>query len=360
MTSAGNNNNKGISPREIDDKSQSKREKTILIVLLVMLLIAAVISLGVGRYKIPLNQIIDILRSWITGKTDFKNNPLQVVVLLVRGPRILLCMLVGAALSVSGAAYQGLFKNPMVSPDILGVSAGAGVGASIAIILGFPSLTVQLMAFCFGIGAVFLVMGLASAIGRGTPATLIMVLSGIVVGSLFSSCSSLLKYLADAKARLPDVVFWLMGSFAKNSSYQNVLILFILVLAAGIPLFLMRWQMNILAFGDEEAQSMGINTGRLRLAIVICSTLLTASSVALCGIIGWVGLVIPHITRFLVGPNFKALLPTSILIGALFMLIVDDFARALIAGEIPIGVITSLVGAPLFIYLMFKVRKEWV
>jgi len=345
---------------EIDDQSQNRREKIILIVLILMLLVAAVVSLGVGRFRIPVSQIIDIITSWITGKADITNNPLEVVVLLVRVPRILLCILVGAALSASGASYQGLFRNPLVSPDILGVSAGAGVGASIAILIGGNNITVQIMAFAFGIGAVFLVMALAAAIGRGNPATLIMVLSGIVISSLFAACSALMKYLADAQSKLPDVVFWLMGSFAKSGSYENVLILVLAMLIGAIPLFLTRWQMNVLAFGEEEAQAMGINTRRLRLGIIFCSTLLTASSVAMCGVIGWIGLVIPHITRFLVGPNFKILLPVSMVIGALFMVIVDDFARATISGEIPIGVITSLVGAPIFIYLMFRGKRSWV
>ncbi len=351
-------NNK--SEMEKDEPSQSRREKIILTALIVMLIVAAVISLGIGRFNIPVGQIIEILKLWATGQTDMANNPVQVVILLVRSPRIMLCMLVGAALSASGASYQGLFRNPLVSPDILGVSAGAGVGASIAILMDAPTITLQLMAFSFGIGAVFLVMALASAIGRGNPATLILVLSGMVISSLFGSCTALIKFLADAMDKLPDVVFWLMGSFAKCGSYENVMILVIAVLIGGIPLYLLRWKMNVLAFGEEEAQAMGVNTGRLRLSIIFFSTLLTASSVAMCGMIGWVGLVIPHITRFLVGPNFKILLPTSMVIGALFMVIVDDFARALISGEIPVGVITSLVGAPIFIYMMFKGRRAWV
>ncbi|MBN2075388.1 MAG: iron ABC transporter permease [Dehalococcoidales bacterium] len=348
------------SERDTDEGNQGRREKTVLIVLLVLLIISAFVSLCVGRFGIPVDEIISIFQSWITGKADLSNNPSEVVILLVRLPRIMLCILVGAALSASGASYQGLFRNPMVSPDILGVAAGAGVGASIAILMDYPSIMVQIMAFIFGIGAVFLVMALASAMGKGNPVTLIMVLSGIVIGSLFNSCTALIKFLADAQDRLPDVVFWLMGSFAKCGSYSNVLILVGVVLLAGIPLYLTRWQMNVLAFGEEEAQAIGINTGRLRLGIVICSTLLTASSIAMCGMIGWVGLVIPHITRFLVGPNFKVLLPTSMVLGALFMIIVDDLARTVISGEIPVGVITSIVGAPLFIYLMFKGRRTWV
>jgi iron complex transport system permease protein len=349
-----------LPEQAVIEQRHSRREKTILVTLITLLFIAAVISLCLGRFVIPLGDIWDIIVTWISGNAELSENPSEVVILLVRLPRIMLCILVGAALSASGASYQGLFRNPMVSPDILGVSAGAGVGASIAILMDYPSYGVQILAFAFGIGAVFLVMGLASAIGKGNPVTLIMVLSGIVIGSLFNSCTALIKFIADAQDKLPDVVFWLMGSFAKCGSYSNVWILLGVVVVAGVPLYITRWKMNVLAFGEEEAQAMGINTGRLRLGIVICSTMLTASSIAMCGMIGWVGLVIPHITRFLVGPNFKILLPVSMVLGALFMLVVDDFARTVISGEIPVGVITSIVGAPLFIYLMFKGRRTWV
>ncbi|MGD9157640.1 MAG: iron ABC transporter permease [Desulfobacteraceae bacterium] len=339
---------------------QERHEKLILTLLMAMLVLTAAVSLGLGRFNIPIDEFLVIIKSWIRGEADLTNNRALVVILLVRLPRIILCMMVGAAFSASGASYQGLFRNPMVSPGILGVSAGAGVGASIAILLDMPSVMIQIMAFAFGIGAVLLVIGLASALGKGNPATLIMVLSGIVIGSLFNSCTALIKYIADADDKLPDVVFWLMGSFAKCGSYQNIIILAVVLLAGSIPLFLNRWQMNVLSFGEEEAQAMGINTKKLQMVIIFCSTLLTASSIAMCGMIGWVGLVIPHITRFLVGPDFRNLLPISMVIGALFMLIVDDLARTLIAGEIPVGVITSLVGAPLFIYLLFKSRKAWV
>ena len=341
-------------------KHQERQERFILVLFMAMLIISAAMSLRLGRFNIPFDLLIDTLKSWIDGNTDLTGNRTLVVILLVRLPRIILCLMIGAALSASGAAYQGLFRNPMVSPGILGVSAGAGVGASIAILLDMPTIILQVMAFSFGIGAVVLVIGLASVLGRGNPATLIMVLSGIVIGSLFNSFTALIKYIADAEDKLPDIVFWLMGSFAKCGSYQNIMILGAVLLIGGIPLFLNRWKMNVLSFGDEEAQAMGINTKQMQMIIILCSTLMTASSIAMCGMIGWVGLVIPHITRFLVGPDFRSLLPTSMVIGALFMLIVDDLARTLIAGEIPIGVITSLVGAPIFIYLLFKSRKAWV
>lgn len=342
------------------DRAQARKERLILVLLGVALLFAIVVSMGVGRYGIPIGDIFRIIGSWITGQTDFLNNQAEVVIVLVRIPRILLCVLVGAALSASGAAFQGLFKNPMVSPDVLGVSSGAGVGASIAILMDGSSLTVQLMAFLFGIGAVLLVMGLASAMGRGNPQLLIMVLAGMVIGSLFSSCNALIKYVADSEEKLADITFWLMGSFAKCGSYKNVAILTGVFVAAATPLFLLRWQINVMAFGEEEAQALGVNTRRVRMIIIVCATMLTASSIAMCGMVGWVGLTMPHITRLMVGPNYKVLLPTTMLSGALFLVLVDDVARTLVSGEIPIGVITSIVGAPIFIYLLFKGKRGWV
>ncbi|MDD3363371.1 MAG: iron ABC transporter permease [Syntrophomonas sp.] len=341
------------------NKSES-RDRYILLSLGILLIVTVLISLVIGRYGISLHQMLDIIQSWITGKENPNNHEAEVVISIIRVPRILLAILVGAALSASGAAYQGLFKNPMVSPDLLGVSAGAGVGASIALLLSFSYLGVQLMAFVFGLGAVFLVLGLSSAIGRGNGSLLIMVLAGTVISALFASFTSLAKYLADADAKLPELTFWLMGSFAKSGSYKNVLVLLIIMLITGLPLFLLRWKINVLSFGEEEAQAMGVNTKRLTIIIILCSTMLTASSVALCGMISWVGLIMPHIARLLVGPNYKSLLPTAMLGGSVFMLAVDNIARSLIAGEIPIGVLTSMIGAPIFIYLLFKGRRSWV
>lgn len=343
----------------LSDMEQNRREGAILAFLGLMLIAACIVSLGVGRFSIPVAQVFSILKEGIL-TMSISDDPAAVVVLLVRLPRIMLAVMVGASLSVSGAAYQGLFRNPMVSPDVLGVSSGAGVGASIAILLGGATITVQLAAFSFGIAAVFLVFMLSSAMGKGNPALLVMVLAGMVISSLFSSCNALIKYVADSADKLPEITFWLMGSFAKCGSYKNVLILLAAMLIGTVPIMIVRWKINVLAFGEEEAQAMGINTRRMRTVIVICSTTLTASCIAMCGMIGWVGLTIPHISRLLIGPNYKSLLPTSMLSGALFMVIVDDLARTVTSGEIPIGVITSLIGAPIFIYLMFKGKKGWV
>ncbi len=336
------------------------REKKTIVVLIAVLLATAVVSLTMGRYGIAVDRILKVLWEGITGKADPANYEASVVLFIIRIPRLLLAILVGAALSAAGASYQGLFKNPMVSPDILGVSAGAGFGASIGLLLNWGDIPVQLMALCFGLLAVLAVLALSTAIGRGSSTLLIMVLSGTVISSIFSSFNSLIKYVADQSSKLPEITFWLMGSFAKSGSYRNVIVMLIAVALGALPLFLLRWKMNVLSFGEEEAQSMGVNTKQLRIIIIITSTLLTASSVALCGMIGWVGLIIPHISRFLVGPNYNILLPTSMLNGAIFMLAVDNIARTITAGEIPLGVLTSIIGAPFFIYMMFKGRKGWV
>ncbi len=266
----------------------------------------------------------------------------------------------GAALSASGAAYQGMFRNPMVSPDILGVSSGAAVGAALGLLLDLPSMAVHLLSFLFGVAAVLLVMFLAKVIGRGNGTLVIMVLSGTVISSVFSSMTSLIKYVADTDEKLPEITFWLMGSFARASSYSNMVMMGIGLLAGGGILLLLRWKINGMAFGEDEARALGINTVRVRTAVILSSTLLTAMTVCICGTIGWVGLIIPHITRLLVGPNYKSLMPISMLGGACFMLLVDNAARTIVPGELPISILTSLIGAPLFIYMLFKGRRDWL
>lgn len=341
-------------------ENSRQRERWILIALFIVLIATILASLTIGRYGVPFNQIIDIFTQRITGQgVSEANKEANLVLSVIRIPRILLTIMVGAALSASGAAFQGLFKNPMVSPDILGVSSAAGAGAALAILIGTSSAGVNIVAFGFGIGAVLLVMLLAKAIGRGSSTVLIMVLSGVVVSSFFRAMTSLAKYIADADNKLPEITFWLMGSFAKSGSNRNVIIMLIALILGAAPLLAMRWRMNVLSFGEEEAKAMGININRMRAVIVVCSTLLTASSVCLCGSIEWVGLIMPHITRLLVGPNYRVLLPTAMLGGGIFMLVVDNFSRAIIPGELPVGIITSLIGAPLFIFMLFKGRRDW-
>jgi iron complex transport system permease protein len=307
----------------------------------------------------PTGQVIEIIMQSLSAEgVSEANQQASVVLYIVRIPRILLSILVGAGISVAGAAYQGLFRNPMVSPDILGASNGAATGAIIAMLFSFPSIPMQLLSFGFGIGAVMLVLFITRVVSRGEGSILIMILSGSVVSSIFQAIIGLIKYLADPDSKLPAITYWLLGSFARSGSYRNIRLVIVITIIGVVPLFLLRQKMNVLSFGDEEAKSMGINVKQIRLIIISCATLLTATAVCLCGVFSWVGLIIPHICRFLVGPNYRGLLPTSFLMGGLFMMVVDNVSRGLLPGELPIGILTSVIGAPLFLYMLFKDRRN--
>jgi iron complex transport system permease protein len=318
------------------------------------------ISLCLGSHNIPLEETLKLVWLKLTGQAvDPLYRRSEVVLFSIRLPRILMAFLVGASLSLAGGAYQALFRNPMVSPDILGVSSGAGVGATLAISWGLPTLGLHLMAFIFGLLAVFLVLFVTHLVSRGQ-SLLVLILVGVVVSALFGALGSFVKYLSVDDQTLSSMVLWLMGSFAHAGSWPNVSVMALAFCLGGFPLWLTRWRINALAFGEEEARAMGVGYERLRLVIIIGSTILTASAVALCGLIGWVGLIIPHLSRFLVGPNFGRLCPAAVLGGGLFMLIVDSLVRVALPGEMPVGIVTSLVGAPLFIYILCLGRKTWI
>jgi iron complex transport system permease protein len=318
-----------------------------------------IISLFIGRYQIPLSEVAG--ESMKAFSTLFFGAPASVstqhtVLFSVRLPRILAALLVGAALSTAGASFQGIFRNPLVSPYILGVGAGAGFGACLAILLWNNYLVIQVMAFVFGLLAMFIAISMGKASkGNGT---LVFVLSGMIVGSIFTALTSLVKYVADPYDELPAIVFWLMGSLA-TVRYVDLLYVFLPVSIGILVLFLLRWRINILSLEDEEAKSLGMDVEKMRLAIIICATLITSAAVSISGVIGWVGLVVPHISRMIVGPNYSRLLPMSMVIGASFMLLVDDLSRTIAATEIPLGILTSLVGAPLFAYLIKRGRMGW-
>jgi iron complex transport system permease protein len=274
----------------------------------------------------------------------------------VRLPRLLAGILVGAGLSISGAAFQGLFRNPLVSPHILGVSAGAGLGAALAILFFGNIIAIQCFSFIFSLIAVSMTYGL-SRVYRTTP-VLMLVLSGIIVGALFSASTSLLKYIADPINTMPSIVFWLLGSL-NNASNQDMIIVGPIIIIGITVLLLIRWRINLLAMGEEDARALGVDTGRIRLTIIICATMISAAAVSIAGIIGWIGLVIPHIGRLLVGPDNRYLLPVTVLVGASYLVAVDTLARTAIETEIPIGILTAIVGAPIFAYLLRKTRSGW-
>lgn len=310
-------------------------------------------SFVLGRYDVPLAQVVRILLSPVFDLEKTWTASMQAVVLNVRLPRIALACMVGACLSLAGTAYQSVFQNPMAAPDILGASSGACFGAALAILLGFAHAGVTLMAFAASMLTIALVYLVSSRTKGSRPVSIL--LSGVMISSFFSAGTSYIKLVADPADQLPEITYWMMGSL---SGARGADVAFALIpMAIGVlPLLLLRWRINLLTLGDEEASALGVNTGRLRLIVVLCATFLTASSVAVSGMIGWVGLVIPHLSRKLVGNDCRHLLPASMLMGALFLLLVDNVSRNLLATEIPIGILTAFVGAPFFIYLM--TRKE--
>ncbi len=306
-------------------------------------------SLLLGRYALSPGQLLHMLWTKVTGGAADWPLSDDKVVFAVRLPRVAAAALVGAALSVSGAAYQGMFRNPMVSPDILGASTGAGFGAAVAILLGAGYFGISAAAFCCGLLAVAAAW-MVSRLSR-TNQTVTLILAGMMISSLFSAGTSFVKLVADTQQQLPAITYWLMGSLSSIKD-KDVLFLSIPVALGMVPLLVLRWRMNLLTLGEEEAQSMGVNTRRLRGAVIVCATLLTSASVAVSGMIGWVGLVIPHFCRMLFGYDYRRLIPAGALFGASFLLIVDDIARLVTTGELPLGILTAFVGAPLFLYLI--------
>lgn len=311
-------------------------------------------SLGFGRVNIPFATVLKILCSTIFPLDQDWSATAYSVVMDVRLPRILAGVLVGAALSISGASFQGVFQNPLVSPHILGVAAGAGFGAGLAILLFDNLLIIHLVSFLFGLASVGMTYAL-SRVYKTTP-ILMLVLSGIVVGSLFSALTSFLKYIADPMNKMPAIVFWLLGSLNHVSS-KDLLITAPIFIACISALLMVRWQINLLAMGEEDARSLGVNTETLKTLIIISATIATASAVCISGIIGWIGIMIPHIGRLIVGPDHKYLLPISMLIGAAYLVTVDTIARTALVTEIPIGILTAIVGAPVFAFLLKKTQK---
>ena len=317
----------------------------------VTLIALTLLAFAVGRYPVSLAELWSLVR----GEAVPAN--VQSVVLEVRGPRVLAALLAGAALAAAGTAYQAMFRNPLVSPDILGVSSGAALGAIAGILLSLGALGMQLLAFGGGIAAV----GLIYAVGvrlRGHDPLLSLVLTGVVIGTLLGAAIALMKYLADPYNELPAITFWLLGSLASVSPHDLALSA-PLALAGLLPLVLLRWRINLLSLPDDEARALGVEVRRLRALVVTCATLMTASVVAISGIIGWVGLLVPHAARLLVGPDVGRLLPLAMLMGAGFMLAVDTLCRSVASVEVPPGVLTALVGTPVFLWLFSVGRRGW-
>src|SRR5215468_4839307 len=326
-------------------------------VALAALIIGVLIAFTVGRYPIALSDLFSVFLGKLSGRPPDLPPIVENVIWQVRGPRVVAAALVGAALAVAGTAFQGLFRNPLVSPDILGASSGAALGAVIGIFFSLGVLAIQAFAFIGGLLAVAAVYVIGSAVRSRDP-ILVLVLTGVVVGALLGAAVGLVKYLADPYNQLPAMTFWLLGSLAATT-VADLLPLFGPVALGSAVLIALRWRLNVMSLPEDEARALGLATGPLRIAIVAAATLVTSASVATSGIIGWVGLVVPHLARSLVGPDFPRLIPTAALLGGGYLLFIDTLARTAAPVEIPLGILTAVIGTPFFIWLLAGMQRTW-
>lgn len=327
-----------------------------MIVLWSIPFVIAFASLHIGRFEVDFRTVVDVLLSKIMPIDAYWSQMEENVILQIRLPRILMALLIGGGLSIAGAAFQGMFGNPLVSADILGVAAGAGFGASLGILLFGHNFTAQIMALVFGL----LAMGftyLISGVGKSVP-IFMLVLGGVVSSALFQALISLVKFTADPEEKLPAITYWLMGSLG-TASYKDLWLSGPFIIVGIIVLVLVRWRINLLTLPEEEAQSLGISVTKLKWVIIVCATLITASAVSVAGVVGWIGLIIPHIARMLVGNNNQFVLPVSVTLGGSYLLLVDNLARSLTATEIPLSILTAIIGAPFFAYLLRKTGGKW-
>lgn len=315
-----------------------------------------VASFLIGPYPVPPGTVLAVVAQRLGLFDATAPEVVRMVVLEIRGPRIVAALLVGGALAAAGASFQNLFRNPLVSPGVLGVSAGAGFGAALGLLLGASGLQIQLLAFAGGLLATGLAMWLGRSLDR--TALLSLVLAGLVVSAFFQALISLLKVVADPLNQLPSITFWLLGGLHRVNA-STLLGALLPILLPGAVLFALRWQVHALAAGDDEARALGIDVPRLRFVLIVAATLMTAACVSISGVIGWVGLLIPHLVRLLVGPSFARVLPLSTLVGGGFLLAVDDVARGVGGSEIPLGILTALIGAPLFAVVLARSRQRW-
>ena len=330
-------------------------ENTIFYIILGILpFLAALICLGIGRYSMSVSETVTTLFSRFTNaKVD---NTAYTVIFNVRLPRIILAAVVGAGLSCAGAAFQGLFSNPLATPDTLGVASGASFGAVLAMLIGGNMIDIQGMALIFGLISCLITFLIGRSSRRGS--IVMIVLAGLVVSSVFEALVSLMKYVADPQDELPVITYWLMGSMSR-ANYKNLVMGIPFIVIGIIIIFALRWRLNILSFNEDEARSLGVNVKILRAAFILASSMITASCVSMCGQVGWVGLLVPHISRMMRGNNNCRVIPVSISLGAFFMIVMDTFARSATASEIPISILTAIIGAPVFIVLLKKTGGSW-
>lgn len=332
------------------------RENVVIAAMAVLVVVLAAVSLLLGRFPISPAEALAMLANQVAPDLiePTWTNQQASIFFNVRLPRIVLALLIGCCLASAGAAFQGTFQNPLVSPDLLGASQGAALGAAIAILMGLSSIQISMWAFVFSLITVGLVVFI-SMHARGNPIT-VVILAGVMVSSLFSAGVSYTKLVADPNDMLPAITYWLMGSLT-GAKFADIKLVIVPMVIGLVTLLALRWRINILTMGDDEAATMGVNARLVRLLVMVAATLVTASSVAVSGMIGWVGLVIPHLCRMLIGCDYRKLLPASMVMGAGFLLLVDDVARVATTMEIPIGILTAFVGAPFFLYLITKGRR---
>ena len=332
-------------------------KKTINVVWLILLpIIFSFAAMCIGRYYIPIDEILESLSSIFGGAVEGSQQVTTNILLNTRIPRIITALIVGAGLSVAGVAMQAMFSNPLATPDTIGVAGGAAFGAVLGILISQNSIVIQLMAFCFGLVAVCMTIGISKISKK--PSIVMIVLSGMIVQSFFSALISLIKTIADTDTQLPSIVYWLMGSMA-SANYDKLQIGVVTLLIGIIGLYFIKWRLNIIELSEDEANSLGVNVRKMRILILGFSTLITASAVSMCGQIGWIGLLVPHLARMLVGNDNSKVVPVSISLGAVFMLIVDTLARSILPMEIPLSIITAIIGTPFFAFLVHKSGGKW-
>ena len=335
--------------------NNNARYAVIFTLTLAVLIITFLVSLAVGRYSISLGDVVKIIASKLLPGGQYGENIQNAVIFNLRLPRTVVAVIIGGALALAGATYQSIFKNPMCSPDLLGVSSGACVGAASAILLGMGSGMIQVFAFIGGILTVALTVTIPKLMRNES--TTILILSGIVVGNLMSSIMSIIKFVADTDTQLAEITYWMMGSFA-TVKFKDMMPVLPSILIPVAVILLMRYRLNVLSLGDNESRSLGINLQKTRGLFIICSTLISASCVCLAGTIGWVGLVIPHMARMLIGSDNKKMLPVAVLLGGAFMLVIDILCRTLTPAELKIGILTGIIGAPFFILILIKQNRN--
>lgn len=329
--------------------------RLLISVLILVLMLAIVIALSTGQYNVSFRNVLRILLGFVFPIEKTWDDTMYRVVIYSRLPRIVAAVLVGGALALAGSSYQGVFRNPLVSPDLLGVSHGASVGAATSIILGLGYWGNMTLAFVFGLIAVVFAVLIPKILNKQS--TITLVLSGVIVGGFFSSVLGLLKYIADADTELAEITYWQLGSLSKVKPDTLYYMIPPIVIFSLLTLML-RWRINVISLGDKESKALGINLFKERGMIIVCSTILTAASICISGTIGWIGLVMPHLARMMVGQDNARVLPAAMLLSGIFLVFVDTLARNLTGAEIPLSIITGFVGTPFFTFVLIKQKKS--